>query len=145
MLTISLVQVIISNILCRINLNLVQVVIFCLHCWQLGGEVGLYGPVPYCSNLIFNPGKRSQVRVGNALMCTCVLFLHTTGVEVPDLLAGPLRAVPRDVQHAGAAGAGDPPGDGARRLAGRHCLPVGNTGGQSLDIRPQGGGQYFVF
>ena len=47
-----------------IGISLLQIVIFCQNSYVLYnsiGYVGLNGPVPYCSSLIYNPDKRGQI------------------------------------------------------------------------------------
>jgi len=47
-----------------LTISLLQAVIFTYNCvifYQVEGSVGLDGPVPHCSALIFNPNKRYQV------------------------------------------------------------------------------------
>ena len=43
-------------------ISLVQIAIFMFNSLQQIGNIGLNGPVPYCSYLIYNPNKRSEVR-----------------------------------------------------------------------------------
>ena len=52
----------------------------------------------------------------------------------------PLRPLPRDLQHPDPAGAGDPPGDGARRPQGGRRLPVRSVGRVPVDQRDQARG-----
>ena len=42
-------------------ISLVQISIFMFNSFQQIGNIGLHGPVPYCSYLIYNPNKRGQV------------------------------------------------------------------------------------
>jgi len=42
-------------------ISLVQIAIFMFNSLQQIGNIGLNGPVPYCSYLIYNPNKRSEV------------------------------------------------------------------------------------
>ena len=47
-----------------LSMSLLQAVVFAYNCvifYQVLGHVGLNGPVPHCSHLIFNPNKRYQV------------------------------------------------------------------------------------
>eukprot|EP00092_Neocalanus_flemingeri_P058212 GFUD01069329.1.p1 GENE.GFUD01069329.1~~GFUD01069329.1.p1 ORF type:complete len:673 (+),score=125.66 GFUD01069329.1:195-2213(+) len=42
-------------------ISLVQIAIFMFNSFQQIGDIGLHGPVPYCSYLIYNPNRKSEV------------------------------------------------------------------------------------
>ena len=80
-----------------LSISLLQAVVFVYNCvmfYKLTGEVGLNGPVPHCSHLIFNPDKRYQVwRYLTYMMIHSGVFHAVFNILVQLVLGIPLEMV----------------------------------------------------
>ena len=80
-----------------LSISLLQAVVFVYNCvmfYKITGEVGLNGPVPHCSHLIFNPDKRYQVwRYLTYMMIHSGVFHAVFNILVQLVLGIPLEMV----------------------------------------------------
>ena len=80
-----------------LSISLLQAVVFVYNCvmfYKITGQVGLNGPVPHCSHLIFNPDKRYQVwRYITYMMIHSGVFHAVFNILVQLVLGIPLEMV----------------------------------------------------
>ena len=80
-----------------LSISLLQAIVFVYNCiiyYKITGEVGLNGPVPHCSYLIFNPDRRYEVwRYLTYMMIHSGLFHAVFNILVQLVLGIPLEMV----------------------------------------------------